>query len=100
MPLTPEAEVVRIELHRAIMAAFCNALHASCLPPMTVMRLAAAAVGSIYKEVADEHRDGACPCGWQPDPSVDIEILQTALASTTQAILQSDLRVAQIAGRA
>lgn len=48
---------------------------------MTVMTLAAAAVGAIYKEITDEHRrDGTCPCGWQPIPRADVEALQAALA--------------------
>lgn len=100
MPLGPDAEAARAELHRAIMAAFCNVLHASRLPPMTVMSFAAAAVGLIYKEIADEHRIDACPCGWQPNPRADVEALQTALAATTQTIPPSDLRAVQAAGRA
>lgn len=96
----PDIDAVRAELHRAFMAAFCNVLHASRLPPMTVMSLAAATVGSIYKEIADEHRIDACPCGWQPNPRADVKALQTALAATTQTIPLSDLRVVQVVGRA
>lgn len=100
MPHDPDAEAARDELHRAILSAFCNVLHASRLPPMTVMRLAAATVGSIYKETADEHRCGACPCGWQPHPGADLEALQTALAAATEAVPLSDPRTIQVAGRA
>jgi hypothetical protein len=85
----PDNEAARAELHQSIMVS-----------PMTVMRLAAAAVGSIYKEVADEHRSGACPCGWQPNPGADVEALQAALAATTKTIPLSDLRVVQVVGRA
>ncbi len=100
MPPDPDTDAARDELNRAIMAAFCSVLHASRLPPMTVMSLAASAVGSIYKEIADEHRADACPCGWHPNPRTDVEVLQTALAATTQTISLSDLRVVQVAGRA
>lgn len=103
MNLTPDPhnEAARAELHRSIMAAFSKMLHANRLPPMTVMTLAAAAIGSIYKEVADAHRcHDACACGWQPDPSADVRALQTALAATTQAFPPSDLRIVQVAGRA
>lgn len=100
MPPDPDNDAARAELHRSIMAAFCDVLHASRLPPMTVMSLAAAVIGSIYKEVADEHRGGACPCGWQPNPRADVEVLRTALAATAQAVPVSDLRVVQAAGRA
>lgn len=96
----PDNEAARAELHRSIMVAFCSVLHESRLSPMTVMSLAAAAVGSIYKEVADEHRSGACPCGWQPNPGADVEALQAALAATTKTIPLSDLRVVQVVGRA
>jgi hypothetical protein len=100
MPLDPDTEIARAELHRSIMAAFSNVLHGSRLHPMTVMSLVAAAVGSVYKEIADEHRSGACPCGWNPNPRVDVEALQTALAATTHTLPPWDLRVIQIAGRA
>lgn len=101
MPSDPNTEVARAELHRSIMAAFCKVLHASKLPPMTMMSLAAGIVGSIYKEVADEHRFGdPCPCGWQPNPSVDVEALQAALAAAKETDPIPDLRIVQVAGRA
>lgn len=101
MPTDPDTEIARAELHRAIMTAFCNVLRANALPPMTVMSLAAGIVGSIYKEVADQHRYGdPCPCGWQPDSSVDVEALQTALAATMKTDPFPDLRLVQVAGRA
>ena len=82
------------------MAAFCNVLNASRHPPMTMMSLAAATIGSIYKEMADEHQGNACPCGWHPNPRADVEALRTALAATIHAIPLSDLRAIQAAGRA
>ncbi len=96
-----DIEAARLELHRAVMTAFCNTLHASRLPPMTVMALTAAAVGSIYREIADEHRrDDQCPCGWKPATSADVEALQSALATTADARPIADLGVVQVAGRA
>ncbi|MDJ1157529.1 hypothetical protein QNA08_04655 [Chelatococcus sp. SYSU_G07232] len=105
MPLEPtgdeRTDAARAELRQAIMAAFCSALHGSQLPPMTVMSLAAEAVGSIYREVADAHRsDHACPCGWRPSPEADVELLQAALAMTAQSPPAFDLRLAHAAGRA
>jgi hypothetical protein len=100
MPINPDVEAARTELHRTIMAALSNVLHGSQLPPMTAMKLAAATIGSIYKEMADEHRSSVCPCGWYPYPSADLEALQTALAAATEAIPLSDLRTIQVAGRA
>ncbi|CAH1688844.1 conserved hypothetical protein [Hyphomicrobiales bacterium] len=89
------------ELHQAVMTAFCNVLHGSRLPPMTVLSMAAEALGSVYREIHDAHRgDNACPCGWQPDPQADNAILQTALAMTAQILPQPDLRQMRMAGRA
>jgi hypothetical protein len=68
---------------------------------MTVMSLAASALGTIYREVADQHgSDGGCPCGWKPNLRADVEALQAALAATTQPMPSVDLRVMQAAGRA
>jgi hypothetical protein len=101
MPSDSNTEAARAELHRSIMLAFCKVLHASKLPPMTVMSLAAGVLGSIYKEVACEHRfRDPCPCGWQPSPSMDVEALQAALAETTEIEPLADLRMVQVAGRA
>jgi len=96
-----ESESAGAEMHRSIMMAFCDVLRTTRLPPMTVMSLAASALGAVYKEVADQHRsDGACPCGWTPNLHADVEALQAALAATTQAIPSVDLRAMQAVGRA
>jgi hypothetical protein len=96
-----DSEAAGAEMHRSIMTAFCEVLRTTKLPPMTVMNLAASALGAVYREVADQHRcDGGCPCGWKPDPHADVEALQAALAATTQAIPLADLRAMQTVGRA
>ena len=82
------------------MTAFCEVLRATRLPPMMVMSLAASALGAVYKEVAEEHRSGGCPCGWEPSLRADIEALQAALAATTQSAASTDLHVMPAAGRA
>lgn len=83
------------------MTAFCDVLRTTQLSPMTVMSLAASALGTVYREVADQHRcEGGCPCGWKPDLRADVEALQAALAATTQVIPSADLRAMQAAGRA
>lgn len=97
----PDRESAGAEMHRSIMAAFCEVLRTTQLPPMTVMSLAASALGMVDREVADQHRsDGGCPCGWKPNPRADIEALQAALAVRTQAAPRADLRVMQVVGRA
>ena len=97
----PDSESAGTEMHRSIMTAFCDVLRTTQLPPMTVMSLAAAALGTVYKEVADQHRsDGGCPCGWKPNLHADVGALQAALAATIQAIPPADLRAMQAVGRA
>lgn len=95
-----DIDAARAEIHAAMMAAFCSVLHASRLPPMTVLGMVANAAGAIYKEIADEHRREACPCGWHPHPHADVPALQAALAATAQTMPPSDLRVVRMAGRA
>ncbi|MFH1556668.1 MAG: hypothetical protein ABII76_17730 [Pseudomonadota bacterium] len=91
----------RTELRNAIMIAFCNVLHASHLPPMTVMELAAEALGSIYHEVADAHcGEHACLCGWKPAPDTDIGTLRAAVAAAAKTQPVPDLRELEVAGRA
>ena len=67
MQPVPNSEFAGTEMHRSIMTAFCDVLRTTGLPPMTVMGSAASALGEVYKEVADQHRSGACPCGWEPN---------------------------------
>ena len=97
MQPVPDSETAGAEMHRSIMIAFCDVLRTTRLPPMTVMSLAASALGAVYKEVADQHR---CPCGWKPDLHADVEALQAALAATIQAIPSADLRAMPAVGRA
>jgi hypothetical protein len=97
----PDSESADAQMHRSIMTAFCDVLRTTQLPPMTVMSLAASALGTVYKEVADQHRsDGGCPCGWKPNLRADVEALQAALAATTQAIPPVDLYAMATVGRA
>jgi hypothetical protein len=97
----PDSDSAGAEMHRSIMTAFCDVLRTSQLPPMTVMNLAASALGAVYREVAAQHRsDGTCPCGWKPNPPTDIAILQAALAASMEAVPSSDLRTMQAVGRA
>ena len=94
------AEAARGDLRQAMMTAFCSVLHGTQLPPMSVLVLAAEALGSIYQEVADAHCcDDACPCGWHASPETDVKVLQAALAKTVPPATMIDLRIAPVAGR-
>lgn len=76
-------EAARAELRRAVMGAIGDAMRQAGVSPMSVLGLAAMAVGSIYQEMAQAHHGpGRCCCGWEPDAAADIEALQTVLAAT------------------
>jgi hypothetical protein len=88
-------------LRQAIMTAFCSVMRDTGLPPMTIMRLAASVVGSIYREVSDAHSGrNACPCGWQPCPHHDLDVLKMALAVAAETPPFPDLRRMRAAGQA
>ncbi len=94
-------ETARAEIRHAVLTAFCVALRDTRLPPLTLLELAAGAVGSIYGEVADAHRgDRPCPCGWRPHFAADLEALQAALALSTAPVPAGDLARMPVLGRA
>lgn len=94
-------ETARAEIRQAVLTAFCAALHDTRLPPLTLMELAAQAVGSVYREVADAHcGDQPCPCGWRPRLQADLEALQAALALSAVPGSQPDLASMAVLGRA
>ena len=94
-------ETARADIREAVMTAFCAALHDTRLPPLALLELAAAAVGSVYREVADAHcGDQPCPCGWHPRLLEDLEALQAAMALSAVPALQPDLASMVVLGRA
>lgn len=91
----------RAEIRQALMNAFCGVLHGLRLSPMAVLELAAEAVGSVYREVADAHLgDHPCPCGWIPSPAQDLAVMQASLALMVTPPAGIDLARAEVAGRA
>ena len=97
----PDSKCPGAEMHQCIMTAFCDVLRTTQLPPMTVISLAASALGAVYKEVADQHRsEGGCPCGWEPILVRMSKLCRQRWRATTQAIPSADLRVMQAVGRA
>lgn len=88
-------------LRITIMNEFCRIMGRSGLPPMAVMRLAARAVGEVYREVADSHSGpNACPCNWRPNERADTDMLCTALMAAIRYRPVADLRTMRIAGSA
>ncbi len=71
-----------IAIRAALLASYAGSLASSRMSPMEALECAAAALGSIYREVADAHLDpNGCQCGWLPAEMLDILALQQALAA-------------------
>ncbi|WP_406873466.1 hypothetical protein WHT83_07725 [Aminobacter sp. P9b] len=94
-------EEAQAHIRATIMNEFCEVMRKTGLPPMVVMRLAAQAVGSIYRETADAHSGpAACPCGWCPREGTDVDVLCAALLAACTRRMGRDLRSMAIAGTA
>jgi len=66
----------------ALMASYSGALASTRMSPLEALECMAAALGSIYREVADAHIDPqGCRCGWQPHDMLDMVALEQALAA-------------------
>lgn len=93
--------VARSDFHQTIMSSLNRVLQGTELPTLTALALAAEAVGTVYREMAEAHRnDPDCPCGWRPDPETDIEIMQRAMERVTYVAAKPDLVSMQPAGKA
>ena len=61
---------------------------------MAALRLAARSIGMICREMADAHSGiEPCPCGWQPHPATDVELLGMALLTACEQPRPADLRL-------
>jgi hypothetical protein len=87
-------------LDQAIMTTFCRVLDTSRLPPVTVLRMIASAIGATYRDVAAAHTDGKCPCGWGPLPADDVETMTSSLEDAAAPKRVDDLLAMVVAGRA
>ncbi|MBD0415466.1 hypothetical protein [Oryzicola mucosus] len=93
-------EQVEAHMRATLMNEACDMMRRTGLPAMTVLRLAATAMGSIYREMADEHLQGICECGWQPDETSELrELCQALMEKTCQRALP-DLAAMHVAGSA
>ncbi len=77
---------VRTRIQIAMMNEIGNAINDGDLSTMTVLEMAAAALGSIYREAAEAHSGSnpSCPCGWYADPATEIETLARVLRTSSR----------------
>lgn len=65
-----------------LLASYSGTLASSRMSPFEALECLAAALGSIYREVADAHIDPqGCRCGWMPYEGRDVIALQQAIAA-------------------
>ena len=75
-------------LERELAHAFWRAVSTEPMPIMATLEAAARTVGDLYRRAARAHAvDGACGCGWQPEPDTDLIVLEAMLAA---AVLRAD----------
>jgi hypothetical protein len=79
-----DRRTIQADLDRVLMMAFGRALDVSGLMPMAVMNVMANAFGTLYRQVAEQHQNQPCPCGWQPTSAQDIELLKSALEAAAK----------------
>ena len=69
-------------IRAALMSSYAGTLASSRMSPLEALEALAAALGSIYREVADSHlHPEGCGCGWRPNELLDIVALEQAIAA-------------------
>lgn len=88
-------------LHQRVLILFCEALEVNQAQPMDVLEDLAAALGKIYREVADAHLPPRnCICGWEPSGYSDVHVMQYALARAALPATLSSLALSPVIGHA
>lgn len=94
---TRDVEAVRMLITRT----FMEALRQTEMQPMDALRCAATAIGLVYRDVAEAHLPPRhCPCGWEPDLSQDVELLQAALRDAALPELEAWTAAGPVIGHA
>lgn len=69
-------------IRAALMASYSRSLASTRMSPLEALECMAAALGSIYREVADAHiHPDGCRCGWVPHDVLDLVALEQAIAA-------------------
>lgn len=88
---TPDRDEAFTAARAALLASYSGTLATTRMTPFEALECLAAAIGSIYREVADAHLDPqGCPCGWQPFEQFDIAALQEAILANAGLPAEAD----------
>ena len=75
-------DAVFAAVRAALLASYSGSLASTRMSPLEALECMAAALGSIYREVADAHiRPDGCRCGWVPHEVLDLVALEQAIAA-------------------
>lgn len=69
-----------VAVRAALLSSYAGSLATTRMSPIEALECLAAALGSIYREVADSHLDPE-GCGWRPDELRDVAALEQAIAA-------------------
>ncbi len=100
-PTKSRRQTAREQLQETMTREICEIINRTGLPPVEVLRLAAQAIGSFYREAARMHSDPtACECGWRPQHPLDMDKMSAALRSACRDDAENDLESMPVLGRA
>ncbi|MEW6643400.1 MAG: hypothetical protein AB1586_23030 [Pseudomonadota bacterium] len=88
------------DLEQSLLTTFCRTLDGSRLPPMTVLRTMAEALGAVYRHAATAHLSQPCPCGWAPTLEADVAALRAAISDAAKPCSAGELVWMEAVGRA
>ena len=92
-----DMETVRLLITRT----FMDALRQTDMQPMDALKCAASAIGLVYRDVAEAHLSPRyCQCGWEPDLTQDVELLQSLVRAAALPELEEWPAVGPVVGHA
>ena len=69
-------------IRAAMLSSYAGSLASTRMSPIEALECMAAALGSVYREVAGAHIDPhGCRCGWEPNELTDVIALEQAIAA-------------------
>ncbi len=63
----------------ALNGSYAEVVSNTSLTPLEALEAMAAALGMLYRDAAEQHRQNGCVCGWAPNGLLDVLVLQREL---------------------